>query len=94
MSDEVGARLGAAERRLDEHEKRIAELETDMGEIRTYLGEVSTKDDIARLRTYIDGAINGILREALNAVPGWHSLVWGGIAAIAAIIAVAASLLH
>lgn len=86
--------MQAAEERIEEHERRVAELETDMGEIRAYLGEAATKTDIATLRTYIDGAINGILREALSAMPARHAALWGGVAALATAGMLAISLLH
>ncbi len=87
-------RMHAAEKRLEEHEHRVSELETDMREIRAYLGEAATKADIAGPRTYIDGAINGLLREALNATPARHAALWGGVAALATAGMLAVSLLH
>lgn len=93
MTDDTD-RIERVEGRLDEHDKRIGELETDMKEIRIYLGEAATKADIAGLRMYIDGAINGILREALNAMPARRAALWGGVAALATAGMLAVSLLH
>lgn len=88
MAEDVSNRLAQAERRLDGHDKRIDELETDMTEIRTYLGQAATKEDIAGLRTYIDGAINGLLRNALNSIPAWLAGGFGAVAFLFGLLAI------
>ncbi len=78
-------RIEAVEKRVDAHERRIGQLEVDMGEIRVYLGQTATKTDLAALGERIHGAINGLLRDALNAMPVRQAAIWGGVVAIATI---------
>lgn len=94
MSEDVPARLTLVERRVDANDKRIRQLEIDMGEIRTYLGRTATKADVAEMGARITGAINGILREALNALPVKQAAIWGAVVAIATIGMLAATVLR
>ncbi|MGH7118152.1 MAG: hypothetical protein ACREFP_04045 [Acetobacteraceae bacterium] len=87
-------RLDAVERGIEANDHRIRQLEVDMGEIRAYLGQTATKADVAELGQQIAGAINGILRDALNAVPARHAAIWGGVAAIATVGMLIVVVLH
>ncbi|MGH8144313.1 MAG: hypothetical protein ACREU2_17600 [Steroidobacteraceae bacterium] len=78
-------RIDAVERRIDAHDRRIGQLEVDMGEIRGFLGQTATKADVADLGQRIQAAINGLLRDALNAMPVRQAAIWGAVVAIATI---------
>lgn len=100
MPDDMTGRVAAAERqieantsRLEGHAKRIGQLEVDMGEIRTYLGRTATKADLAQLGERIHAAINGLLRDALNAMPVRQAAIWGAVVAIATVGMLLATLL-
>lgn len=85
------ARLAAADVR---HESSIKRLETDMQEIRITLGMMATKEDAAEIRTHIDGAVNGLLRDALNAAPMRQSVLWGALVALATVGMLIVSWVH
>lgn len=74
--------LHAADER---HDADIARLTADMVEIRESLKCTATKDDIQALRSHISDAVNGILRDALNATPMRQSVFWSAIVAVATI---------
>lgn len=93
MPDDVPARLSLVERRVDANDHRIRQLETDMQEIRTYLDHTATKADVVEMGAKIERAINGILREALNALPVRQAAIWGAVVAIATIGLLLVSLL-
>ncbi|MGH7068171.1 MAG: hypothetical protein ACREFO_05950 [Acetobacteraceae bacterium] len=93
MSDDVPDRIWAVEKRVDAHDRRIGQLEVDMGEIRGYLGRTATKADVADMGGRIMAAINGLLRDALNAMPARQAAIWGAVVAIATIGMLAAALL-
>lgn len=82
---ELERRVDGLETRIEQHERILSRLNADMAEIRGFLGHVATKADLSDMGTKIERAINGLLRDALNAVPLKHSAMWGGVAAIAAI---------
>lgn len=85
MQEDVPARLSLVERRVDANDHRITQLETDMGEIRAYLGQTATKADLADMGRRIEAAINGILRDALNALPVRQAAIWGAVVAICSV---------
>lgn len=81
----LGGRIEAVERRVDAHDRRIGQLEVDMSEIRGFLGQTATKADVADMGARIMTAINGLLRDALNAMPVRQAAIWGAVVAIATI---------
>ena len=85
------ARLAAADK---QHDSAIHRLETDMQEIRVTLGMMATKEDAAEIRTHIDGAVNGLLRDALNAAPMRQSVLWGALVALATVGMLVVSWVH
>lgn len=92
MPDDVPGRLEAVERQMGansreiaQNSREIAQLKIDMGEIRAYLGQTATKADLAEWGAKIHGAINEILRDALNAMPVKQSAIWGAVVGIATI---------
>ena len=64
---------------------RMAQLDEDIAEIRRLFDRVATKDDMAALTQHVDKSINGILRDALAAVPGRQSLLWGTLVGLATV---------
>lgn len=63
----------------------VTQLETDVGEIREALAHTATKEDVAAIGVKIERSINGILRDALNAVPARQASIWAAVTAIATI---------
>lgn len=77
-----------------EHARMISRLETNMTEMQEALGRTAKKDDIAELRNHLDEQINGILKNALNAMPGHMGMILAGITAVLAIASFMAALWH
>jgi len=65
--------------------RHVERLDSDISEIKTTLARTATKDDVAAVGTKIDSAINGLLRDALNAIPAKQTMWWTAVMAIAAI---------
>lgn len=89
--------------RLDEHHEAIAGLQDSEKAIMERLGAMSgamaTKDDIIGVKSHVSDAVQGILRDALNAVPAQHAVqaarqgnVWLAIAAVAGMFGALVSL--
>ena len=89
MSDLIPPAIAIELARLDAADKvqsdAIRRLETDMEEIRVTLGLMATREDVQGVRTHIDNAINGLLRDALNAAPMRQSVLWGALVALATV---------
>lgn len=81
----IRSELDALHAADERHETDIARLTADMAEIRETLKHTATKDDILGLRSHISDAVNGILRDALNATPMKQSVFWSAIVAVATI---------
>lgn len=60
---ELRGRVNDLERRADNNDEIISKLTDDVGEIKVTLGQVAKTADL-------DKAINGLLKSALDAVPG------------------------
>jgi hypothetical protein len=65
------------------------------------LGNAATHEDIIAVNNKIDSSINGLLRDALKAVPehaanqiGKQANVWTALAAIVALIALVVAIVH
>lgn len=85
------ARLAAADK---QHDTAIHNLQTDMEEIRATLGLMATREDVQGVRSHIDNAINGLLRDALNAAPMRQSVLWGALVALATVGMLIVSWVH
>ena len=85
MSDD---RISTLERRVTTNEGRIGQLTEDIRGIRQTLRETATKADISSLRTHLDEMINGLLRDAIHAVPAKTAMIWacGGTAIMCIIL--------
>lgn len=93
--NELTDRIGDAERRLrehdnrlDGHDERINRLEAGQAVLSSKIDDLrqATADMGADVKLEIQKSVSGILRDALNAVPG-RVAIWFGI--LAAAIAVA-----
>jgi hypothetical protein len=82
------------ERWLRDHENHLKQLDADMAEIRDTLASTATKEDIAALRNDVLSSINGVLRDALNSVPGKQSVMLGGLMAAVAVASLIFTMLH
>lgn len=68
---------------------RLTQIDADIREIRKTLETTATKGDIADLRLLIEHSVNGLLRDALNSVPGKQAALWTVIAALISAAALA-----
>lgn len=78
--------------RIEMHDDQIAKLDSTISDLKERFGNVSTHKDIQELHEKIDSSINGLLKDALAAVPGKISLIFTGIIALVAIISLVANL--
>ncbi len=93
MYDELHGRVGALEVRVDAIESgqqqlsdRVGKLDEDIQVLHTALGNTATKDDLNQVAAGIEHSINGLLRDALNAIPARHAALWTAIMAVVAVI--------
>lgn len=77
------ARIVTLEQKAREHDARFTRLEAsidtlkeDVAEIKGSLKALATKSDLSVM-------VNGVLRDALNAVPMRQSILWTAISALA-----------
>jgi uncharacterized coiled-coil protein SlyX len=87
MAETLVGRVGALERRVARVEDTIERLDTDIAEIKTSLGHLATKADL-------NGALNGVLRDALNSLPGRWSAAFMLLMVLIAFGGMAANLMH
>lgn len=71
--DAVESRQDAVETRTERLEQHYQTLSENMARVDAKLSHTATREDIARVDAHIDQAVNGLLRRALDAVPGQHS---------------------
>ncbi|MGG1948964.1 hypothetical protein AB1286_29860 [Trinickia sp. NRRL B-1857] len=62
-------RIALLEQAKEEHAESIKGLQESEKAILERLAMTATKDDMMGLRGHFDGAINGVLKDAINAVP-------------------------
>lgn len=67
---------------LSSHAAMIGELKESEKEILAVLGEAATKDDIISVNKNIDQSVNGLLRDAINAMPAKVANWWLAVAAL------------
>jgi chromosome segregation ATPase len=79
---------------LREHADAIDELRKADMQILERLGQAATHEDVLDLHTKIDSSINGLLKDALEAIPAKHAnslskqaVIWTMIGALTAIFA-------
>jgi hypothetical protein len=53
----------------ERHQAHIGRLDAAMTDLKERFGLMATHDDILELHTKIDGSVNGLLKDALNAIP-------------------------
>lgn len=87
-------RMSAAETHIRATEHIVNVLKDDVADIKGRIAYLATKDDIREMEGKIDGSINGLLRDALAAVPGRQAAVWATVSAVAVIIGLALTLFH
>jgi hypothetical protein len=102
MSDSTAgmeARLAIAEHGLERLSVQVARMDVDIVDIKTRLATTATKDDvnnlkldIANISSKIDSTFNGLLRDALNAVPQRTTHFLMGAAIVISVISVAATI--
>lgn len=77
--DHLEMRVTSVEQMTQEHDKMLSRLEGNIQEVRATLSGIATHEDVEGLRAHINEQINGLLRNALNAVPAQVGTVFGGI---------------
>ena len=68
QSAEMNAKLSAS---YSELTSRLRVVEEDLGHMRAALAQTATKSDIGALSSKFDREVIGILRDSINAAPGW-----------------------
>lgn len=90
--DDLPARVGRLETRVDSLDNAVGTLREDVSEIRAILPALSTKADVAavaeRLSSKIDASVVGLLRDALSAYPARIGNLFALMSAVAAIATV------
>lgn len=72
--------------RLDKVESKLQQVDADIYEVRAKLEQVATKTDVVALKSHAEQLINGVLRDALNAVPAKHMVMLTTILVIATLV--------
>lgn len=85
MGDNLDARLSRLEEGFVKLQSHVSRLDSDMHEIRATLTHTATKADVAGISAKIDQAINGVLKDAINAVPARQAATWSVVTAICGI---------
>lgn len=87
------------DQKIDSHDQMIEELRANDIEIMKTLAKSATHDDIQDVHLKIDDAVNGLLKDALNAVPAnaanqiaKQGNLWLAVAAIVALCALIAAI--
>lgn len=65
----IDQRLTKIEEEAREYFPRVKILEASVNELRVMIAHSATKDDLIGLQGHFDSTINGVLRDAINAVP-------------------------
>ncbi len=67
----------------------IQKLDADVEQINAQLAHTAKKTDIESVKTLIAESMNGVLRDALNAVPQKAMAFWTAIVALVAVLSIA-----
>ena len=93
--------IALLKQKQDEHARLIEQLQANDVQILQRLAVGATHEDIMMLHEKLDNGINGLLREALNAVPSHasnelarHALWWNVVGVLIAIAAFGATYLR
>lgn len=81
------------EPRVERLEERISELESDMAVLQALMPTLATKADLGELHSHIDKSVNGLLRDAMQSIPGRHAMIWSTVCGITAVLGVVLTLL-
>lgn len=73
------ADIDTLKRVTGDHDVHINQLKTDQKNMKAMLDKMATKNDIDHLALKVDESVNGVLRDAINALPS-RSLNWVGVA--------------
>lgn len=87
MADDVNETIERHAETLAEHGEKIAQMQeasknmgrlidqhdTDIENLKTIQAKMATSDDVKSVSDKVDTSVNGLLRDALNAVPGMHA---------------------
>lgn len=91
-------RVEGLEERVSRCEAADQAIVADIAALREELGQTATKADLERahgnITAKIEHSINGILRDALAAVPGKQMALWSAIAGIVGVAGVVIGLLN
>lgn len=92
--DDHEVRIALLEQSRADHAASIAELKESEKAILERLAMTATKEDVMNLRGHFDEGLNGVLRDAINAVPQHAAVatakranVWLAVAAVGSIFA-------
>jgi len=81
--------LAHVKERISENEANISGLDKSISDIKGVLSKVATKTDLQGAQAHIDNAVNVVLRDALNAVPGRLAWLLGLIMLLIALMTLA-----
>lgn len=80
-------RMNRLESRVSKLEDIVATLRSDVSEIKALIPTLATRADIAELAgilsTKIENAVGTLLKDALNAIPQRHALIWSAVSTVA-----------
>lgn len=101
MTEKLAPRVAALEKGHAELRRNIQVIENDIAKINARLDETATKSDVAHAQMEItaefNAGINGILRDALAAVPGKQAAAWTvvcGVAGLGALLLAVVQIIH
>lgn len=71
---EHGTRLALAEHRIDGHDDLLGEMKDTIESMGEFIAKTATKDDVNEIHAHVDSSINGILRDAIGAMPQYAAV--------------------
>lgn len=97
-NDLTHVRVDRLESRVDRLDRITEDLERDVAEIRVTLASLATKLDVSelaeRLSSKIDTAVNGLLRDAISAVPARQAAIWALVSGICVIVGIVVAVIR
>lgn len=85
MSDTLDSRVKRLEEGMLAISSHVSRLDSDISEIRATLAHTATKADMERISAKIDQAVGGLLKDALNSVPGRQAAMWATVTAMVSV---------
>lgn len=67
---QIQVRLHENEKQQERTARHSSALTGDISRIREALAGAATKEDVTALQAHIDESVNGLLRDAINSMPG------------------------